>query len=363
MKLLFIIIIMMISLFAHGSAFLRQKALNKGLIAIPKDFQDLKKMVDDIDNPITAQKIYLGKKLFFDKNLSKSREIACAKCHKLDKGGVDGLPTAIGHNSLKNPSHLNSPTVLNASFSKHLFWDGRAKSLKEQAAGPMQAPFEMASTPELVVSRVKENPDYKTLFVKAYKSKDSINFKNITSAIEVYEKTLVTRGSFDRFLDGDDEALSISAKRGLNLFINLGCKGCHFGPAVGGQKIQQFPLRDYNSIIRITSTYHEDIDKREVTDMGFNFKMYHPYPFKNIGGFMGKDGTQKFRVPILRNISKTAPYFHNGVVKTLREAISIMSIYQIGIDLTPKQLDNMEDFLKSLDGELVDYNLSEECVF
>jgi cytochrome c peroxidase len=345
----------MLPLLAQENLSLRQKALNKGLKPIPKVFEDLKKIVDDKDNPITIDKIYLGKKLFFDKNLSKSKKIACAKCHKLDKGGVDGLPTAVGHDLLKNPSHLNSPTVLNTAFSKHLFWDGRAKSLREQAAGPMQAPFEMASTPQLIVKRVKANPQYKVLFKKAYGDENSINFKNITSAIEVYEKTLVTRGDFDRFLEGDDDALSDSAKKGLNLFINLGCKGCHFGYGVGGQKIQKFPLRDYNSIIRITSTYHEDTDKREVTDMGFNFKMYHPYPFKNLGGFMGKDGAQKFRVPILRNISKTAPYFHNGAIKTLREAISLMSTYQIGVDLTPKQLDNMEDFLKSLDGEIVDY--------
>ena len=358
MKYFLIIVSLLSLLLAKDFQSLRQRALSKGLKSIPTEFEDLKKMVDDPDNVMSVEKIILGKKLFFDKNLSKSRKIACAKCHKLDKGGVDGLPTAIGHNSLANPSHLNSPTVLNAAFSKHLFWDGRAKSLREQAAGPMQAPFEMASTPKLIVDRVKENQQYKPLFEKAYGSGDSINFQNITSAIAVYEKTLVTRGDFDRFLDGDEDALSESAKKGLNLFINLGCKGCHFGPAVGGQKIQQFPLRDYNSIIRITSTYHEDTDKREVTDMSFNFKMYHPYPFKNVGGFMGKDGTQKFRVPILRNISKTGPYFHNGVVKTLREAISIMSTYQIGVDLTPKQLDNIEDFLKSLDGELVDYNLT-----
>ena len=143
----------------------------------------------------------------------------------------------------------------------------------------------------------------------------------------------------------------------MNLFINLGCKGCHFGPAVGGQEIQQFPLRDYNSIISITSTYHEDTDSREVTDIGFNFKMHHDYPFENVGGFMGKDGNKKFRVPILRNISKTAPYFHNGVIKTLREAISLMSTYQVGVKLTESQLDNMEKFLKSLDGEIVEYNL------
>lgn len=336
---------------------LRELALSKGLKSIPSSFEILKSQVDDVENLMSLEKVTLGKKLFFDKNLSKDRTIACVSCHDIQKGGEDSIPTAIGYHQLKNPSHLNSPTVLNTAYSKHLFWDGRASSLREQAGGPMQAHFEMASTPVLVELRVKENPDYNELFRKAYESNDSITFENITKAIAVYEKTLVTRGDFDRFLEGDDEAISPSAKKGLNLFIKLGCKGCHFGSAVGGQKIQQFPLRDYNSIISIISTYHEDTDKREVTDISMNFKMYHPYPFDNVGGFMGKDGNQKFRVPILRNISKTAPYFHNGVVKTLREAISLMGTYQVGVELTKSQLDNMEDFLKSLDGEIVEYNL------
>jgi len=355
MKQILLLLLIVLPLLAENS--LIQRALNKGLKSIPTDFEVLKSQVDDAENPMTVPKILLGKKLFFDKNLSKDRSLACASCHDIKKGGEDSKPTAIGYKNQENPSHLNSPTVLNTAYSKHLFWDGRASTLREQAKGPMQADFEMASTPELVQERVKENEEYKEKFQKVF-GDDSITFDNITKAIAVYEKTLVTRGAFDRFLEGDDTALSSSAKKGLNLFINLGCKGCHFGPAVGGQKIQQFPLRDYNSIIELTSTYHEDTNTREVTKVGLNFEMYHPYPFKNIGGFMGKDGNKKFRVPILRDISKTAPYFHNGMIKTLREAISLMGTYQIGVDLTESQLDNMEDFLKSLDGEIVDYNLS-----
>ena len=356
-KILLLLSLLILPLLAENS--LRERALNKGLKPIPKDLDVLKSQVDDPNNPITIPKIILGKKLFFDKNLSNDRTIACASCHDITKGGEDSIPTAIGYKELENPSHLNSPTVLNTAYSKHLFWDGRASTLKEQAAGPMQAPFEMASTPKLVQERVQENPEYKSLFSEAYGTSESMTFSNITKAIAVYEKTLVTRGAFDDYLEGDDSALSKEAKRGLNLFINLGCKGCHFGSAVGGQEIQQFPLRDYNSIIRITSTYHEETDKREVTDIGFNFKMYHPYPFENVGDFMGKDGNKKFRVPILRNISKTAPYFHNGVVKTLREAISLMGTYQVGVELTPSQLDSMEAFLKSLDGEIVDFDLTQ----
>ncbi len=342
----------------HGIS-LYEKALDKGLISIPKEFEALKSQVDDETNPMTIPKILLGKKLFFDKNLSKDRSIACAKCHDIKKGGEDGKPTAIGYKNQENPSHLNSPTVLNTAYSKHLFWDGRASSLREQAKGPMQAHFEMASTPELVEKRVKENQEYQEKFKEIF-GDDSISFDNITKAIEAYEKTLVTRGRYDDFLDGDREALNSQEKRGLNLFIDMGCKGCHFGPAVGGQKMQKFPLRDYNSFLNLTTTFNEQTKGRSVKDISFNFKMYHPYPFKNIGGFMGKNDEQVFRVPILREISKTGPYFHNGVVKTLREAIQIMSKNQVGVDLSKSQLDALEAFLKSLDGKLVDYNLSKK---
>ncbi len=338
---------------------LREMALSKGLKPIPTDFKVLKSQVDDSANPMTVPKILLGKKLFFDKNLSKDRTIACASCHDIKKGGEDSIPTAIGYNKLKNPSHLNSPTVLNTAYSKHLFWDGRASSLREQAKGPMQAHFEMASTPELVEERVKEKQEYRDEFREIF-GENSITFDNITKAIAVYEKTLVTRGRYDDYLDGDLEALSAQEKRGLNLFIDMGCKGCHFGPTVGGQRIQKFPLRDYNSIIGLTTTFNEETKGRSVSDISLNFEMYHPYPFENKGGYMGKDGERNFRVPILRDISKTGPYFHNGVVKTLREAIEIMSKNQVGVDMSKEQLDAMEAFLKSLDGEIVNYNLSKE---
>ena len=338
---------------------LRELSIAKGLKPIPSEYKVLFSMVNDSKNQMSVKKIYLGKKLFFDKDLSKDRTISCASCHDITKGGEDGKPTAIGYKAQENPSHLNSPTVLNTAFSKHLFWDGRASSLHQQAKGPTLTPFEMASTPELIEKRVGSKPEYRKLFKEIFAEDEPITFDNIAKAIAVYEKTLVTRGAFDYFLEGDDKALSPSAQKGLNLFINLGCKGCHFGPAVGGQKIQQFPLRDYNSFLHLTSTYHEDTNTREITKVRLNFKMYHPFPFENVGGFMGKNGRKKFRVPILRNISKTAPYFHNGVVKTLREAISLMGTYQLGIDLTSTQLDNMEAFLKSLDGEIVNYKLED----
>ncbi|MGB3961714.1 MAG: cytochrome c peroxidase, partial [Sulfurimonas sp.] len=219
------------------------------------------------------------------------------------------------------------------------------------ARGPLQMPFEMASTPALVVERVKEEPQYTILFAKAFGDNEAISFDTITKAIEVYEKTLVTRAPFDDFLDGDDDAITPQAQQGLKLFIDLGCKGCHFGYSVGGQNLQQFPLREYNSIINLSTVYDDVSEKRYIKDFSLNFKKYHAFPFENTGGFMGKDETKKFRVPTLRNITLTAPYFHNGAVKDLREAIFIMGRYQLGIDLQKQQIDAIEAFLDSLEGK------------
>lgn len=346
-----------IPLFAINADELRTKAFAKGLEPMPSDYSELKALVDEPENPMSPEKVSLGKKLFFDKNLSKSRKIACAKCHNLKSGGEDGKPTAIGHNNLPNPSHLNSPTVLNTAFSKHLFWDGRSPTLRDQAKGPTLAPFEMASTPKLIEERVKENPDYVKKFQTIFGEENPITFDNITKVIAVYEKTLITRAEFDAFLEDDDSALNPQAKKGLELFIDIGCKGCHFGHGVGGQKMQKFPLRNYNSLIDLTMTYDEKTKKRRFKSLKLNFKEYRPYPIDNVGGFMGKDGTQYFRVPILRNITQTAPYFHNGVVKELREAIFLMGRYQLGIDLNDKQVDEIEAFFKSMEGELVQYDI------
>jgi len=353
MRIFLILIVVYITLNALTAHQMRIKALLKGLASMPKDLSSLKSEVDDIKNLITNEKIALGEKLFFDKNLSLDRTISCASCHILDKGGHDEKSTAIGYHKLENPSHLNTPTVLNTAFSKHLFWDGRAYSLADQAKGPTLAPFEMASTPELIEQRLEEKPEYVKSFKEVFN--DEPSFDLMAKAIEVYEKTLITRGKFDEFLDGDDKALSEKALDGLNLFIDLGCKGCHYGPAVGGQKIQKFPLRGYNTIVTSTFTYDEKTKRRNLKDFKFNFEKRHNFPFKNTGGFLGKDSTQYFRVPILRNISKTAPYFHNGEIKELRDAIFLMGRYQVGTDLTEKQLDELEAFLKSLDGNLVKY--------
>jgi cytochrome c peroxidase len=323
---------------------LRQAALSRDMAPVPKTYDALLKVVDNPDNPMSKEKIALGKELFFDTRLSKDQTINCASCHKLEAGGDDNIPTAIGHQGQANPSHLNSPTVLNAALAKSQFWDGRAKDVEEQAGGPIQAPFEMHMTPKEVEERLNQDSKYVAKF-KALFSEDKITFENVQKAIGAYERTLLTRGAYDKFLEGDDSAMSPAAKRGMTLFIVKGCKGCHTGMSVGGQSIQKFPLRNYMSDF-FGMIFEPDLRIKE-----------SPFPFVNEGGFLGRDDTLKFKVPILRNITKTAPYFHNGSTEKLEEAVRIMSKYQIGNEFTPEQIDDVVAFLKTLEGELVEYDI------
>jgi len=298
-------------------------------------------VVDTPENPMSREKIALGKKLFFETLLSQDKTISCASCHSLEEGGDDNLPTAIGYLGQHNPFHLNSPTVLNAALAQSQFWNGRAKDVEEQAGGPVQAPFEMHMTPKEVVQRLKSVPEYVAQFQAVFAS--DISFERVRKAIGAYERTLLTRGAYDDFLEGNDTAMNPAAKRGLSLFISKGCKGCHTGMSVGGQSIQKFPLRHYMSDF-IGMIFEPNIKIKQ-----------SPFPFENKGGFLGRDDTLRFRVPILRNITKTAPYFHNGSVKKLEEAVRIMSKYQIGDEFNKEQIADVVEFLKTLEGELVAY--------
>ncbi len=312
---------------------LRIYALNHDLAPVPTTYQALLKVVDNPNNPMTPAKIALGIQLFFDPILSLDKTISCASCHILQESGDDNIPTAIGYHDRENPKHLNSPTVLNAALAKRQFWNGSAADVEAQAAGPMQAAFEMNITPKVAVKRVKENETYVQAFAKVFDG--NISFLNIQNAIGAYERTLLTRGSYDAFLEGNNDAINASAKRGLNLFIQKGCKGCHTGMSLGGQSLQHFPLR------------------RAIGDI-FSSK---PFPFPNTGGFLGENDKKRFRVPILRNITKTAPYFHNGGVKELKEAIRIMSKYQVGDEFSPQEIEYMVEFFKTLEGTLVPYDI------
>jgi cytochrome c peroxidase len=320
---------------------LRAQALSHNLLPIPRSREGLLKVADNLENPVTPEKVALGRKLFFDPRLSRDETISCASCHILEAGGDDNRPTAIGYHGRANPFHLNSPTVLNAALEKAQFWDGRAKDVEEQAGGPVQAPFEMNMTPREVVERLKKDPEMVAAFAKVF-GEDNLTFANIRNAIGAYERTLLTYAPFDAFLDGDDDAISPAAKRGLTLFMERGCKGCHTGMSVGGQLVKRFPLRRYFFDYLGVDPETWKIKKDEI-------------PFDNIGGFKGRNGSYFFKVPVLRNVARTAPYFHNGAVTELEEAVRIMSKYQLGKEFTKEEIRDMVEFLKSLSGQIVNY--------
>ena len=363
---------------------LRQTALSRGMLSIPSTYENLLKIVDTPNNRLSKAKIDLGRDLYFDTILSKNRDISCATCHMIsknqndkklfsaalgskpnsttdcvvchlrDQSGTDRLSTAVGHNSQENPFHLNTLTTLNSALAKYQTWSGEVNTLEEQVGLSIQNPTQMNLSATEVQVRLMANSDYVKKFNLAFKV---LNFDNTQKAIGAYLRTLVTRSDYDRFIDGDDNAMSQQAKKGLANFINFGCKGCHAGRSLGGQSIQKFPLRDYNSIIDVTNSFTDGDKGRGVSGFDFNIKMYHPYPFENNGGFMGKDGQRLFRVPMLRNVTKTSPYFHNGSVQKLRKAVFIMAKHQLGMNLTEEQIDEIVAFLKALEGDIVDYKV------
>ena len=336
---------------------LRHEALANGLKPVPSSWKEARKTVRNPDNLPTVRKIALGQRLYFDPILSKDQTISCASCHILEEGGDDNRPTPIGFHDRPNPKHLNSPTVLNAALAKRQFWDGRSPDVEDQAKGPIQAPFEMAMTPEEVVARLKARPDYVESFREVF-PEEGITFDTMTRAIGAYERTLLTRGPFDRFLEGDDAALSAKAQRGLYLFMRLGCKGCHTGMSVGGQSLQRFPLRPYNGLVAPESRFIDG--KRYFAGFRWQKPKDTPFPFPDLGGFHGRKGQFLFRVPILRNVTRTAPYFHNGTVSKLEDAVRIMAHHQLGLTLRRDQIEALVAFLQSLEGDPVGYDLETE---
>ena len=308
----------LITLSSFASASLVDDAKKAGLAPIPTDKTELMKLIDNSKNPITDAKVELGKALFFEPRLSKSNLISCNTCHNLAIGGVDGVSAAIGHKWTANPHHLNSPTVYNAVFMEKQFWDGREPDLEAQAQGPMQAAPEMAISKEMAVKRIGSMPVYKAQFKDAF-GDNNITFKKIADAIGVFERTLVTPSRFDKFLAGDEKALSKEEQEGLKTFINKGCTACHTGVGIGGG-MQKFPL-------------------------------VKAYKYANIGDFKG-DKNGMVKTPTLRNIAQTAPYFHNGAVWSLEEAVKIMGETQLGMELNDKDTKSIVTFLKALDGKM-----------
>lgn len=280
------------------------------------------------NNPITPEKIELGKALFFDPRMSASGVFSCNSCHNLATGGDDNLETSIGHGWQKGPR--NAPTVLNSVFNSAQFWDGRAADLAEQAKGPVQAGVEMANTPDNVIATLVSMPQYVAWFETAFPEDDSpVTFDNFAKAIEAYEATLITPSPFDAFLNGNPDAMSFEEKEGLALFMDKGCASCHSGVNLGGEGYYPFGL-----IERPGAEILPEGDKGRfvVTET--------------------VDDEYVFRAAPLRNIALTAPYFHSGKVWRLDQAIAIMAESQLGEAMTESEVGKVEAFLQSLNGDL-----------
>ena len=278
-------------------------------------------------NPATPAKIELGAKLYFDPRLSKSQLISCNTCHNAGLGGADLQITSTGHGWQKGPR--NAPTVLNSAFNIAQFWDGRAKDLAEQAKGPVQASVEMNNTPELVLETLNSMPDYVAYFKKAFPAdKNPVSFNNMAKAIEVFEATLITPDApFDQYLKGNRKALSAKETSGLKLFIDKGCVTCHGGLNLGGAGY--FPFG-------VVAKPAEDILPRG--DKG-RYKVTNTTSDEYV-----------FRAPSLRNVAITAPYFHSGVVWTLKDAVEVMGSAQFGIRISDGEANTITAFLGSLTG-------------
>src|SRR5688572_30336064 len=279
-------------------------------------------------NPTTPAKVELGRMLFFDPRLSSSWLISCNTCHNLSLGGVDLLETSIGHGRQKGPR--NSPTVLNAVFNIAQFWDSRAKDLKEQAMGPVQAAVEMNSTPDRTVKTLRSIPDYVQKFKEAFPSdKDAVTFENMARAIEAFEATLLTpRSRFDQFLEGKTDSITAAERKGLELFLAKGCVSCHGGVNLGGTGYFPFGVVEKPGADILPAA---DKGRFEVTRTASD-----EYVFKS---------------PSLRNIELTAPYFHSGKVWDLSQAVAIMGSAQLCATITKADTDSIVLFLRTLTGD------------
>lgn len=288
-------------------------------------FRPLPVVMEWDGNPVTEEKIRLGRMLYFDPRLSKGQDISCNTCHRLHEYGVDGKPVSEGHGHRKGAR--NSPTVYNAAAQFVQFWDGRAADMEEQAKGPVLNPAEMAMADgEQVAARLKSIPDYVEAFREAFpQDKDPVTLDNAAKAIGAFERKLVTPGRWDLFLQGDKRALTEEEKAGFNAFVGAGCHACHYGALVGGNIYQRLGVA-------------------------------HPWPrATDLGRYQvtKHDGDRFiFKAPPLRNVEKTAPYFHDGSEATLEGAVRKMAYHQLGKELKPEEVRAIVAWLKSLTGEI-----------
>jgi cytochrome c peroxidase len=272
---------------------------------------------------INPAMVELGKKLYFDPRLSKSGVLSCNSCHNLSMGGTDNIKTSVGHKWHQGP--INSPTVLNSGMNLAQFWDGRAKDLKEQAGGPIANPGEMGFTHDLAADVVASIPAYRAEFKAAFGT-DKVTINEITTAIAAFEDTLVTPNSrFDLWLKGDKKAMNKQELAGYKLFKESGCIACHYGTIMGGTSFQKMGIQEPYK------TANKEVGRAAVT---------------------GKDADRfNFKVPTLRNVELTYPYFHDGQADTLTEAVDIMGRLQLGRKYSAQENADIVAFLKTLTGE------------
>ena len=281
---------------------------------------------------LSSEKIALGKKLYFDNRLSKDNTISCNSCHNLNNGsGVDNLSFSPGNNK-GSFGGRNAPTTLNAALQIAQFWDGRAKDVEEQAGGPILNSVEMAMPSKTaVIKRLSAIKEYNHLFKTAFpNAKTALTYRNIEVAIGAFERTLLTPSKLDDFISGNKTALNDKEKKGLATFISIGCVSCHMGNDIGGNSYQKFGV--FSDYWKLTKSKKIDKGRFDVT--------------KN------ESDKYVFKVPSLRNVAKTYPYFHDGSVKKLEDAVKIMAKLQLNKELTPKETANIVAFLNTLSGEL-----------
>lgn len=287
-------------------------------------FVPLPSTADSPQNPVTPAKVALGKKLYNDTRFSQDKDLSCNSCHNLNTYGVDNEPTSPGHKGKRG--NRNSPSVYNAALHIAQFWDGRAATVEQQALGPILNPGEMAMASEAqVLERLKADAKTVAEFKEAFPGEsDPVTYQNVGKAIGAFERTLVTPSRFDAYLQGDTTALTAEEIKGAQTFLQTGCIACHNGATLGGLMYQKLGL-------------------------------VKPYPTTDLGRFEHtKSESDKyfFKVPSLRNIEKTGPYFHDGSVKTLEEAVKLMGSHQLGKDLSDEDVSEIVIFLRALTGPL-----------
>ncbi len=295
-------------------------------------FKPLPKLMDSEQNPVTPEKVRLGKMLFYESRISIDGTVSCAKCHPMGLYAADGLRTSVGNHCKANPR--NAPTLLNAADQISQHWIGNRTSVEDQAKQSVIGPpaFGMVKY-EDVEKRLMAYKKYVSLFKAAFPAdKEPVTVDNFAKAVGAFERTLVTPAPFDSYLKGDEKALTPMQRRGLKSFMDTGCMGCHSGTYAGGQMYQKFgtvePYWKY--------TKSEKIDEGKYAVTKVEADKY------------------VFKVPVLRNVEKTPPYFHDGSIDTLGQAVIIMAKVQLGRDLTGQQTGEIVDFLKSLTGGISD---------